>query len=296
MPRTAPSAEIALDELFERYLARQINRGRHPKTIQSFDRAATLFQSWLDSRRLAAAEVTIDDLEEYHRPDRFPYAASTRRLYIVQLRAAYRFAHRRGLLHADPFADFEMPRLAAPDPETLSNDELRAIRGRCRSWKHEALFHLLAYTGMRKEEIRVLCWENINRDMMMIAVVGKARKRRHVPIHPALLNMLDRWAQPNNVSPTDLKRGPVLRTVRGGSYAAIGASFANLLERITDNSFHIFRRTVGTSLYRNGVAGDTIDKILGWAAPSIRARYYLDVRPDDLHRAILRLYADSPLS
>ena len=66
---------------------------------------------------------------------------------------------------------------------------------------------------------------------------------------------------------------------------------------LSDNpySLHDFRRTVATNLHSNGVVGETIDHILGWAPVSIRQRYYHVVQPEDAHAAILQLYADEPL-
>jgi len=38
-----------------------------------------------------------------------------------------------------------------------------------------------------------------------------------------------------------------------------------------------------------------IDLIMGWAPSSIFRRFYDNVADDELHRAILRLYADDPI-
>jgi len=40
---------------------------------------------------------------------------------------------------------------------------------------------------------------------------------------------------------------------------------------------------------------DTIDKLLGWAPASMRARRYMDFEPADFSRAILRLWVDDPI-
>lgn len=65
--------------------------------------------------------------------------------------------------------------------------------------------------------------------------------------------------------------------------------------QLTDRNFHAFRKTLASNLFANGVQGEVIDKIFGWATPGIRARYYVDVNVALLHAAIKRTYADDPL-
>ncbi len=82
----------------------------------------------------------------------------------------------------------------------------------------------------------------------------------------------------------------------GGIYAA-GQSFEKLKRPFApQHGFHAFRRTVASSLARNAVDGDTIDKIMGWAAAGIRAKYYVQKTPDDLRNAINRLYLDDAVA
>jgi len=38
-----------------------------------------------------------------------------------------------------------------------------------------------------------------------------------------------------------------------------------------------------------------IDSIFGWAPTSLRAKYYVSLKLDKLHRAIRKAYADDPL-
>jgi integrase len=58
---------------------------------------------------------------------------------------------------------------------------------------------------------------------------------------------------------------------------------------------HDYRRTVATSLRRNGVDTGVIDRIMGWAPRSVFRRYYDNVADVELKRGILRLYADDPV-
>lgn len=287
-------ADTPLDLLFERYRARLVNRGRKPASIYNFVRAAVPFQRWLTERGMAPADVTEDDVDAYFAPTRFPHAQGTRRMHAVQIRAAYAYALRRGWVARDPFADFELPQEPTPAPDVLSSAELREMHTLCRNWKHETLWALLAYTGMRRDELRRAAWEDIGLEAMTISTVGKGGKRRIIPIHPALAEVLER-APDSRMYTTD-RQGAVLWTETGRTFYAGVQPFGRAKEAFASNQgFHIFRRTVATSLFRNGVPPDVIDRIMGWAPAGVRARYYINVPIDDLHRAILRLYADDPL-
>jgi integrase len=58
---------------------------------------------------------------------------------------------------------------------------------------------------------------------------------------------------------------------------------------------HRFRKTAATSLYEEGVPTDTIDKIFGWSAHSIRVLYYTRIPDTSLYGGILKLYASDPI-
>jgi integrase len=288
-------ADSPLDLLFERYRTRLMNRGRKPQTIYNFVRAAVPFQRWLEERGVAPADATEDEVDAYFSPSRFPQSPGTRRMHSVQIRAAYRYAHRRGWVKADPTVDFELPPEPDPTPTVLSSAELRTIRDRCRNWKHETLWGLLVYTGMRRDELRRAAWEDVDLDALTLSVVGKGGKPRTVPIHPALAEILER-ASDANAHTQGEKTGAVLWTETGRTFYSGVQSFERALQPIApEHGFHVFRRTVATSLARNGVRPDVIDRIMGWQPRSIRDRYYVVTQLDDLHRAILKLYLDDPI-
>ncbi len=154
-----------------------------------------------------------------------------------------------------------------------------------------ALRGLLVYTGLRRDEIRRLAWENINLSDWSITINGKGNKPRTIPVHPDLREILRDLPDRNAYTNPELREGPVLWTEQTHKEYAEGRSFEKLKLRITDRPFHAFRKTVGTSLGRNGVRTEDIKRILGWAASDIFQKHYYSVNLDDLHRAILRLYA-----
>jgi integrase len=170
---------------------------------------------------------------------------------------------------------------------------MREIKARVVMTRDWIWFHLLAYTGMRRSEIRGLKWDDgdpaasvLRLETQTIRVIGKGRKPRLVPVHPALGEVLvHHRAEPGRyVVPSDGKNGVAMETI------------IDMSRRLHPTyTPHDYRRTVATSLRRNGVDSGVIDRIMGWAPSSIFRRYYDNVADAELHRAILKLYADDPV-
>jgi integrase len=291
---TLTDIEKGFEPFFARYITRQRNRSRNPQTIYNFCKAARPFQAWLKENDLDAESVAEDDLYRYFREyklqDGGGPSQGTKRLHAQLLRAAYTYAHAKGHITINPFVDFELP--AAPDPDPAKSDipseELRAMLKHCVHPKHRLLWLILCFTGMRREEIRTLTWDCIDWDASTITIVGKGSKRRTIPIHPALRKALD--AQ----NPAHVFTGAVVSPGGGRPYS-VGGGFEKCLRAFTDRNFHAFRKTLASSLFRNGVQGEVIDKILGWSAAGIRDKYYVTIQPAQLHRAIEKAYLDDPI-
>jgi len=309
---TVATADITLDPIFTRYRTRLVNRGRKPQTFANFVRAVVPFQQWLADQGIALKDVDEDVLESYFSPANFEalgYSPGTRRLHAVQVSAALKYAFRRGYIKVDPTTDFEKPPEPDPDPakKLLTSTQLRACWDACQTWKHQTLFALLAFTGLSRDEVRLLDWEDVDLTENVIRVREGAKydKRRTVPTHPFLREvLLSTPGNPLNGPEPPFTAGPLGHDRKGavlwtrdrkGHYAG-GQSFEKLKRAFApDYGFHHFRKTAATSLRRNGVDPGIIDTIFGWAARNIQDRYYVAVVDADLHAAILKLYADDPL-
>ena len=275
--------------ILDQYEERLHRLRRHPSTIANFGKARRPFENYLRAHRVEPEQLEPVLAEEFFAQlDRAP---TTKKLYLEQLSAAYRYAQRRGVIQMNPLIDVQLPRIPDKEPRTIPVDELRAQKERLTTDREWLLWHLLVYTGLRRSEILGLKWENVKLDENTITVIGKGGKLRHVPIHPALGEALAEA----------VRYGPWVLGSRklydGESRPMHNNTLQTYLDRITDGKFtaHDYRRTVASSLYFNGVDGDTIDKILGWAPRVVRTRYYVNVAPEHLQRAILRLYAVDPL-
>lgn len=265
--------------------AERLRRQRSSEyTIRNFDVVRRRFQRWLEERGLSEATAAWGDIEDYIYG--LPLAASSQAQELRWLQAAYNYAAKRGTLRHNPTLDLKVPLGPDKEPRIITNGALREIREGLWREKDCVFFHLLAYTGMRRGEIRSLTWENVElADETIVVVGGKGGKLRLVPIHPALGEVLNRLEPKEKfVIPSPGEKGVALETIQ--------AMARRLHPTFTP---HDYRRTVASSLGRNEVPDAVVDKILGWAPRSVYRRYYRRVVDDELKRAILRLYADDPL-
>jgi integrase len=276
--------------VFDQYTERLRRKKKSPHTLRGFATAATRLDAWLRQQGLEAEDVTFEALEEYF--DTLPLAPSSRATHLRYIQAAFNYGVRRGTVRLNPALDIEVEQPADKEPRIISNAVLREIRDSIRCERDWIFFHLLAYTGMRRSEVRGLRWDDAGEGSVLrleeqtIRVIGKGGKLRLVPIHPALGEELakSRREPGRFVVPSDGANGVALETIQ--------AMVKRLHPVFTP---HDYRRTVATSLARNGAPERIIDKIMGWSERSVRDRYYVNVAERELHSAILRLYADDPV-
>lgn len=265
--------------LFQQYDERLVRREAKPNTLKNFRRTATLFdEGGLDA-------LTAEDWQIEEWLTGLQLSPRTRRLHFENLSAAYNYAVYRRMLQQAPTEAVRLPREPDKEPRILETKELQHILGNTMTDQQELLVTTLMYTGMRRSEVRHLKWEDISADS--ITVIGKGDKLRHIPLHPAL-------------SEAVVKQTPTSEYVFPGRKGTMSeSSLFYILEKVRGDvlcTFHDFRRTVATSLAENEVPEGIIDRIMGWAPRTVGRRYYIRRADSRMQEAILRLYADDPVT
>jgi integrase len=276
--------------VFDQYTDRLRRKRKSYHTLSAFSTAATRLDRWLAVQGVTSEDASFEMLEDYF--DQLDLAPSSKGTHLRYIQAAYNYGIKRGTLRHNPAIDVEVEQPADREPRIIPNACLQIIRDRLSLERDWVFFHLLAYTGMRRSEVRGLVWDDgsdssvLRLEQQTIRVIGKGGKLRLVPVHPALGEVLvEARRDPGRfVVPSDGKQGVAVQTIQ------------EMTKRLSPFfTPHDYRRTVATSLARNGVAENIIDRIMGWSARTVRDRYYVNVAPEELHRAILRLYADDPM-
>jgi integrase/recombinase XerD len=264
--------------IFQQYAERLERREAKPNTLRNFRRTVTLFEeSGLDP-------MTAEDWQIEKWLTGLELSPRTRRLHFENLSATYNYAVHRRILQQAPTESVRLPREPDEEPRILEGQELRHILGNTMTSEQELLVSTLMYTGMRRNEVRNLKWEDIS--PASIRVIGKGGKLRHVPLHPALAELII-TQEPKSEYVFPGRKGPKSES-----------SLFYILEKCRGDvlcSFHDFRRTVATSLAENDVPEGIIDRIMGWAPRTVGRRYYIRRADSRMQEAILKLYADDPL-
>ena len=217
----------------------------------------------------------------------------------------------------NPVVDASLPN-ARPKSETYaySLDEVN----RMLSFLPEpaaTVIAVAAYTGLRKGEIQGLQWENYNGTELRVTraiwngIVDEpktAASKKAVPVIPQLRGMLDAHRKicgdpakgpifaNGKMNPMDLHNLecrvilPILhrcKHCREAKEAHKNADHRFELDRKQWHGFHAFRRGLGTTLYRLGVADKTIQNVLRHAQLSTTMNLYVKAREEDSRNSMV---------
>lgn len=284
-----------MDAIFEAYLAAQRRRRSSALTLKTVEHTLRAAQRWLDEQEIAPSELTLLECEQYFDELLEHAAVSTARRQLAYVRAAYRYGVRHGLVERDPTVDVKLPWLPDIEPQTYSNEQLRAIHAAIRCEREEVAFFLFAFAGLRLGEVAELAWERVDFEHWQLRLTGKAGKFRLVPLHPALNEVLHehRLRTP--------RQEHVLARIDGRRLASnsLGRVVRTLVDRAgveVNLPSHAFRRTVATVMYEQGVRTRVIERIMGWSPRQMHERHYLRVADAPMHDAIQTLYREDPIS
>lgn len=275
-----------MDPILGQYTDHLTRKGRNAGTVARCQRALQRFSDWCSTASVDPTAPSEVDLEEYVSWMTGTLAATTAHRETGYVKAAYRYAERRGSITRSPAAHIEAPHVPEKEPEVFTNDELRRLRALAEG-EEIVLFYGLAYTGLRRHELAQLVWGDLDPELGTVTVTGKGGKIRRVPLHPLLVDRLAPFRRRDD--------DPIIK----GTTRTLNRRLDALLDRAGVNGgnrpAHRFRKTVATSLTEEGVSPDVIDKIMGWAPSSMRARYYSRLPEKALQDAIRKLYASDPV-
>lgn len=279
--------------VFDQYTERLRRKRRSPHTLSAFATATRRLERWLDVQGIRAEDASYTLLEEYFDTLANELSPASAETHLKHVRAAFNYAVLRGTIRSSPTLDIEIAAGPDKEPIIIPTDCLRTIRARISVPRDWVFFHLLTYTGMRRSEIRSLRYDDgaehgsvIRLEAQTIRVIGKGGRLRIVPLHPALGEVLahENHRPGRYVVASDGQHGVAVQTIQ------------DMTKRLSPVfTPHDYRRTVATSLRRNGVDDSVRNRIMGWGPKDIFQRYYDNVADRELHKGILRLYADDPL-
>lgn len=307
--------EAEMDAIFTDYLNLLEEAQRDESTLANNRVALRRLSGWLSERGLEAATLAHVEMRAYLQDLLNEYKRSTAEKQLTMIRAAYSYAHECGRIDKNPTAGLRklLPREPDKAPETLTADELRALRDACVRPLDHFVFRLLLFTGMRRQELwRVSVkkgegdrwtWADVENEQFV--VVGKGGKHRIIPMHPVLVDVLTPFAANpwHRINDCMLHIGDPSGYLlcAGGGHVSV-KTFDTHLRALFDRAgvqskglSHSLRRTLATNLTRQGVRPDVVDGIFGWSATTVRSRYYTGRSIEDARMAIQLAYQDDPI-
>jgi len=246
-------------------------------------------------RRMQLAAIEPSDIKRYakHVADR-GVAPNTVRLALAPVKALLATAVEDGVIRSNPSAGVRLglTNHVEDDRVTLSEEELpRLLAEIPDGWR--LFFEFLAQTGLRIGEPVALRWSDVDFDRRRIRVRRRYYRgtfaspkskygRRDVPISHKLAAELElRWMFEEDVD----------RLVCASTKGTV-LEHSNLMGRVLKPAgrragvpwvtFHTFRHTCASMLFRRGLNAKQVQMWLGHHSPAFTLATYVHLLPDDL--------------
>ena len=192
---------------------------------------------------------------------------------LAYARAAYGWAHKRGMVDVNPFAGITAPGKENPRDRVLTAEEIGAIWTATAQLEpaHRAYVRVLMLTLQRLEEVAGMAWAELSEDRSTWSIPGERTKngRAHV-VH------LTPLARESLAGLPVIAGNPFVFAGRQkghiGGFSKTKRSLIEAMGKIgeSDWRFHDFRRTGVTALSTMGIPPHVADKILNHVTGTIR--------------------------
>ncbi len=273
----------SLTTLEEQFLRNDEALGRSPATRNRYVATFTLFHRFLCSADLPtpSAALTTETLRQFalwlrQTPIRAQRGTTVRaesgvHAHLRDLRALSRWLLQDDLLVTP--VKIPLPKIPQRLIPILSEDELRLLWtskhlvGRSSfATRNRAMIGLMLDTGLRREEVATLRFEDIDFENCLLIVIGKGDKQRRVPFSSRVQQLLLECLRVRRSA-----LGPFFHI----SAAGIRSTFRRIADDISLERFHPhqLRHQAATMLVRNPADLESVRRILGHADLSTTAQY-----------------------
>jgi len=176
--------------------------GLAPLTLEAYGRDLTLLAQWLDARGTAdPALASMSDLADHIRwmSREKSYEPTTVTRHLATMRVFYRWLHATGVTPRDPARLLERPTAWKRLPGTLTPRQMKALMESPQPeqgalWlRDKVILELLYGGGLRASEICTVKVNDFHPTIGSLAVTGKGRKQRIVPIGVPAIEWTERY-------------------------------------------------------------------------------------------------------
>ena len=270
-------------EEFLAYL--QLERGLSPTTRASYQLDLTLFERFLEARRIGSfARVRPVHVREFLQSLRETRTPATVARKLAAVKGFFRFLEGQRIIAHNPTAFIETPRLWQRLPQTLNLQEveqlLKSVHAEGLGLRDLAMLELLYGAGLRVSELVSLDLGSCNFEAGFVRCIGKGNKERIVPLGRAATEALRRYLETER--PRLVVRHPEvqglflnrrgLRLTRQRVWQVLRRyAKAGLITKTIGP--HTLRHSFATHLLERGADLRTVQELLGHANISPTQRY-----------------------
>ncbi|RDE32886.1 integrase [Parageobacillus thermoglucosidasius] len=206
---------------------------------------------------------------------------------ISCLKSFSQFCLKENYTKIDFMAGIQVPKADKKLPTYMTLDELKKLFHYLENdnsrlaYRNHLLFKLLATTGMRRQEVVDLKWEQVDLNNKTIRIYGKGNKERLLPLHPIVIPLFHEYRkhlldyQLHSSEPVFLNKNGCKMNPRG-----LHKVFKEILEKAglppKKFSLHHLRHTFATLLLqesKNKVDLRTLQELLGHESLASTAIY-----------------------
>lgn len=156
-------------------------------TIDNYTLYARTFLRWCREHEIDYLKVTRYELNMYLGALAESHAESTVYLTGCCLRYFYAYLLEEGLIDTNPMERVKAKRPREKDAEPFTQAEMLKMYQACRDFREQAVFLLVAGSGLRRKEVWGICRDDVDFGSGTVTVTGKGDKVRQV--RPGALTM-----------------------------------------------------------------------------------------------------------
>lgn len=250
-------------DLLELFLTAKEVEGCSPKTIAYYEATLQHMESWLSK---PIAHVSSDDLRKYLSEYELERGSSKVTIDNIRriLSSFFSWLEDEDYIVKSPVRKIKRVKAAVKTKETLSDEDLEALRDSCDSKRDLAMVDLLASTGMRVGELIRLDIDDVDIQGRECVVTGKGNKQRPVYFDARTKLHLAAYLESRKDNNPALFVSLNGRTQRL-SVCTIEKRIKSLGEKAQVGRVHPhkFRRTLATHAIGKGMPIEQVQKLLG---------------------------------
>ncbi|HEY0829094.1 MAG TPA: tyrosine-type recombinase/integrase, partial [Bacilli bacterium] len=258
-------------EAMEHFKVYQLTNDKSQNTIHSYHNDLTFFVRHLVETFNCTpylSDVTEDDIEQYlfYLKETRGYTAASLKRKLSVFRTFFNFCNKKKYCTKNAAVDVESIKVKQQERLYLDDTEVMQIAGRIEHDLARLMVLTLFYTGLRISECINLKLEDVNLTKKVIRVVeGKGKKERLIPIHHALLLLLEDYKANHR---------PYTRTKNFFSTPTSGRVSATYVNKFISKavkelgwagkiSAHTMRHAFASNLVKHNIHVVQIQKLLG---------------------------------